>query len=395
VFKTLRSLFGLETKSSLALPDAVLLDLLGAVPSAAGVRVTPRTAMACAPVACAVNAISQAIGQLPVHTYKRGTDDARDRATDHPAYKLLRSEANPWTPASKFREEVTRDALLHPNGGFAKIIRVDEGKPFELIRLDPEVTPVTVKQTTDGPVYTIQEDGKTLPIDRQDILHIPSPTPAGLAHDAREAIGICMIMERYRARMFANGVRPGSLLIDKSNKTGSADSSINLKRVFEASFRGDGVGGVAALHGDIAYHQLTLSSVDAQYLELCKLQIDEIARFFRVPPHMLYEMGRATWGNSEEQRQTFLDLTLSHWIGAWEGELRLKLFSEDERDAYYAEFNVEAFVRANYAAQMEGLTKAIAARILNPNEARAKLNLPPYAAGKEFINPNVQTAVAA
>lgn len=339
MLKTLRGLLALET--SLASPDAALFDLLGAVPSAAGVRVTPRTAMTCAPVACAVNAISQASGQLPVHTYKRGDAAARERATDHPAYRLLRSEANPWTPASKLREEVTRDALLDPNGGFAKIIRVDEGKPFELIHLDPEVTPVTVKQTTDGPVYTIQEDGKTLPIDRQDILHIPSPTPAGLSHDAREAIGICMIMERYRARMFSNGVRPGSLLIDKNGKT--ADGSINLKKIFEASFRGDGVGGVAALHGDIAYHQLTLSSVDAQYLELCKLQIDEIARFFRVPPHMLYEMGRATWGNSEEQRQTFLDLTLSHWISAWEGELR-KLFSDDERATHYAEFNVDALV---------------------------------------------------
>lgn len=121
------SRLGFETKSSLASPDAGLSELPGAVPSAAGVRVTPRTAMTCAPVACAVNAISQAIGQLTVHTYKRGDDDARERAIDHPAYRLLRSEANPWTPASKFREEVTRDALLHPNGSFAKIIRVDEG----------------------------------------------------------------------------------------------------------------------------------------------------------------------------------------------------------------------------------------------------------------------------
>lgn len=346
--------------------------------------------MTCAPVACAVNAISQAIGQLPVHTYKRGDDDSRKRATDHPAYKLLRAEANPWTPASKFREEITRDALLYPNGGFAKIVRVGDGKPFELIRLDPENTPVTVKQTSDGPAYTYQEDGKSVAIDRTDIIHIPSPTPAGLAHDAREAIGICMVMERYRARMFANGVRPGSLLIDKNGKT--ADGTIGLKKIFEASFRGDGVGGVAALQGDIEYHQLTLSSVDAQYLELCKHQIDEIARFFRVPPYLIFELGHATWGNSEDQRQTFLDLTLSHWIGAWEGELRLKLFSEDERESYYAEFNVDAFVRANYATRMEGLSKAIAARIYNPNEARAMLNEPPYDGGERYINPNVQTA---
>ena len=101
--------------------------------------------MTCAPVRRAVQLISESIGQLPVHIYERGDDSAKERAPDHPAYALLHDQANDWTPSSKFREEITRDALLYPNGGFAEIIRVDDGKPFELIRLNPEINPVIVK----------------------------------------------------------------------------------------------------------------------------------------------------------------------------------------------------------------------------------------------------------
>jgi len=84
--------------------------------------------MTCAPVHCAVTAISEAIGLLPVHTFKLGEDGAKTPDAEHPVSVLLRSAANDWTSASQFREEITRDALLYPHGGFAYINRV-EGKP--------------------------------------------------------------------------------------------------------------------------------------------------------------------------------------------------------------------------------------------------------------------------
>jgi HK97 family phage portal protein len=177
-------------------------------------------------------------------------------------------------------------------------------------------------------------------------------------------------------------------LLAKDAKT--PDAVKNIKALFNARFSGDGTGSNAVLPGDLTYQQLTLSSVDAQFLEMRKFAIEEIARHLRVPPHILYELGRATWGNSEEMSQHFLDFTMMRWITAWEGEIRLKLFANDP--SHFAEFQTDNFVRANYAARMEGLSKAIAARVINPNEARAILNLPPYAGGDEFLNPNVQTA---
>jgi HK97 family phage portal protein len=388
------NLFRTEQKASLAAPDVAMFELFGAMPSASGIRVTPRIAMQCAPVAAAVGAISQAIGQLPVHVYLRGPDGSKERAPDHPAYALLHDQANEWTPATKFREELTRDALLYRHGGFAFINRVD-GKPVELLRLDPETTPVTVDWSNGEPVYSVQEDGQTRSIPRENILHIPSPSLSGmgLAHDAREVIGLSLLMERHAARLFANGARPSGLLSLKGNVT--ADALTKAKASWQAAHGGSNSGGTAVVPADADWQSLTLTSVDAQFLELRRFQIDEVCRIFRIPPHLIYEMGRATWSNSAQLGQEFLDFSLMHWITAFEGEIRLKLFNRDERALYFAEFDTDGFARSDLAARMDAYSKAIASRILNPNEARAAENRAPYAGGEKFENPAITTTTPA
>jgi HK97 family phage portal protein len=362
---------------------------MGCAPAAAGVVVTPRTAMECAPVHCAVQAISEAIGQLPVHTYKRGDNGAKERAPDHPAYALLHDAANDWTPAAKFREEITRDALLYPYGGFAFINRIDGGKPAELIRIDPELTPVVVTFQNSEPVYTVGDDV----IDRQNILHIPSPSlnGRGLVHEGRAAIGLAITLERHAAQLFANGARPSGLLSLKGVGV-TADVISKAKAAWVAAHGGNKSGGTAVLPADAAWQQLTLNSVDAQFLELRNFAINEIARLYRVPSHMLFQLDRAAFKNTEQMGQEFLSLALMSWIKRWEGEIFLKLIAPDDRKTYFAEFLTDDFARADQAARMESYTKAVAARIFNPNEVRAMENRAPYAGGNEFINPNVQTA---
>jgi Phage portal protein len=149
-----KNLLGLETKGYLATPEPWFFELFGSAPASSGVIVTPRVAMTCTPVRRAVQLISESIGQLPVQVYATGNDGATNRAPDHPAYALLNDAANDWTPASKFREEITRDALLYPNGGFAYINFVD-GKPFELTRFDPEINPVIVEYIGTEPFYSV------------------------------------------------------------------------------------------------------------------------------------------------------------------------------------------------------------------------------------------------
>lgn len=392
----LRNLFGIESKSGLSAPDDWLFEAFGALPTASNIRVTPKTAMTCAPVRAAVLAISETIGQLSVHTYKRTGDGAKERDPDHAAYKLLHDEANPWTPAALFREEITRDACLYPHGGFARIVRVD-GKPAELHRINQEANKVTVDANDYGePVYKVHTgkgDPEIVPF--MDMLHIPSPSlnGEGIVHEMREAIGVALILERYTARLFGNGARPGSLLIGKDIKT--PEGAKNARTAFNNQIQGDGQGSNVVLPGDFAYHPLTLTSVDAQFLELCEFHIRKIASAYRVPVHMVGQLDRAIKSNIEQQAQEFLNYCILPWVKRWEGEIRLKLFTPDERATNFAEFLIDDLVRADLAARYEAFSKAITSRILNPNEVRALENRPPYEGGDTFENPNTSRGVAA
>jgi HK97 family phage portal protein len=380
-----------ETKS-LAAPEAWLIELFGATPAASGVSVTPKNAMTVPAVRCAVQAISEAIGQLPLHVYRR-TDGGKERDTEHQASTLLHDQANDWTPASTFREQLTRDALLQPQGGFAFINRVN-GKPVELIRFDPDETQIKVGAANGEPVYEAHTKGQQpRPIARQDIIHIPSPSLCGLIHDGREAIALAMVMERHAAHLFSRGARPAGVL-KFPNKLG-AETAGRIKTSWQATHGGSNSGGTAVLEEGGEFIPVTFNSVDAQFLELRKFSIEEIARIFRVPPVLLMDFGRATWSNAETVGQQFLTYTLMSWIKRWEGEVRLKLFTPDERKSWFAEFLIDDLLRADFATRMEGYSKAIAARILHPNEARAAENRSPYAGGERFENPNTSTGEAA
>lgn len=385
----LQKLFGIETKSGLSAPDDWLFDQFGGTSSSSGIRVTPKIAMTCAPVRAAVQAISEAVGQLPVHVYERDGSGAKERAPDHASYKVLHDEANPWTPAALFREQITRDACLYPNGGFARIVRVD-GKPAELHRIDQESSKVEVDANDYGePVYKVQTGkGEPVVVAFMDMLHIPSPSlnGDGIVHEAREAIGLALILERYAARLFGNGARPSGLISLKNVTT--PDALAKAKAAWQASNGGAKGGGTAVIPADATWTPLTLTSVDAQFLELRAFAIQEIARFYRVPVHMLGQLDRAIQSNIVQQGQEFLNYCLMPWIKRFEGEFRLKLFSPDERGRFFAEFLLDDLTRADLAVRMEAYGKAITNRILNPNEARAKENLAPYAGGDTFENPN-------
>jgi HK97 family phage portal protein len=388
-----------ERKSStISAPAPWLFELFGATVTAAGKNISPQSALRSPAVACAVRVVTEAVGQLPVHVYRRGLEGARDRDIDHPAHALLHDQANDWTSASEFRTQITTDALLHGNG-FAYVNRVG-GRPFELLRLSPTAVSVTADEATGEPIYKLAQQGGQRVLARADVLHIRT----SLSHDgingespiklAREAIALSLAMEEHASRLFGSGARPsGTLETEKQlNEVGIA----NVKKVIDAQHSGPGrAGGTIVLPEGLKFNPLTFKSVDLQFLELRKYAVDEIARAFRVPPHMLYELGRATWGNAEELGAAFVTFSLMYWIKAWEGAIRRTLFSEDERKQYFAEFLVDDLLRADFAKRSEGISKLIAARVFNPNDGRKLLNYPPYEGGDEFVNPNIAPAPTA
>lgn len=382
--------------SGIASPEAWFFDLMTSSSVQAGVSVTPQIAMRCAPVRCAVQAIAEAIGQLPVHVFARAADGSKERDASHSVYRLIHDDAAEFTSAAEFREQITRDALLHGNG-LAWINRVD-GRPVELIRLAPNAVQIDANAASE-PTYTVTiASGGRVTYGAADILHIRAPGLDGIRGEsvvlqAKQAIGLAIAMEGHAARLFGRGARPSGML--SAPGLNQSEARQRLAAAWNAAHGGEKSGGTAIVDKETVFTPLTMSSVDAQFQELRAFQIQEIARAFRVPPVFLMDYGRATWGNSEEMGRQFLTYTLMPWIKRWEGEIRLKLFTREERDTFFAEFLVDDLLRADLSARMSAYATAIAARVINPNEARAAENRPPYAGGDAFVNPNTTAAPAA
>ncbi|WP_245454426.1 phage portal protein [Bradyrhizobium sp. RP6] len=367
-----------------------MFDLFGATPTSAGVIVTPYSAMTCAPVACAVRSISEPAGSLPLHIYKRLPDGGKEKATNHPLYKLLHDAPNGFAPAALFRTQLMADALLQPHGGFAQIVRVDGGKAAELIRLDPRTTPVAVDDSEIEPIYKV--NGRE--IAAADLIHIPSPAydqRKGLVGEGREAIALALVLERHASRLFGNGARPSGVLSLKGNVT--VDTLTTAKAAWQAAHSGANSGGTAVLPSDASWQAMTFNSVDSQFLEMRTYAVAEIARLFRVPLHMLMQVDRAQPRSIESIGQEFLSQALLPRLKAFEQELELKLLTPEERDQYCIEFNVDGFARADLLTRAQAMSTAVSSRVLNPNEARQMgFGLPAYAGGEIFENPNTSSA---
>lgn len=383
-----------ETKS-LANPDDWLRELFGATPSAAGVSVTPASAMRCTAVRRAVAAISEPIGSLPLHVYRRD-GEARERDVGHPVARLLR-DPNPWTSASEFREQLQRDCLLHGNG-LALITRVN-GEPRELLRLDPASVQIEADDFG-GPVYrqVSGEQRRTLP--REDVFHIRAASLDGVRGESpvrqcREAIATALVLEKHVAKLFGTGAKPGGVIEVPLDTPEDAYRSM-LAAWRQSNEGSENSGRTALLVNGATFRPITMTSTDAQLLELRKYAVDEIARAFSVPPHLLYEMGRATWGNAAELGSVFVTFSLMRWIKAWQNEIRLKLFKPEERDDFFAEFLLEDLLKADLSARATAYSQLRAAGIMSINECRARENLPPIGPeGDRHDNPNITTAAPA
>jgi len=358
--------------------------------TASAIAVSPTRALECVPVFAGVRIRCETLGSLPLQLYRRLEDGGKERA-DHPLAMLLHDRPNGWTSAPQFLMELERDALLNDAGAFALANRVDGGRIAELVRL----VPGTVKVETDAgsePRYLVsQKGGGHRAYGWQDILHIPNVGGVAPIRAAREAIGLCVAMEKHAGRIFSNGARPSGVL--EAKNTLKEATLARLKKSWNSFHSGEQSGGTAILEDGMTFKALTFSSVDMQFQELRGFQVVEIARALGVPPTLLFDFGRATWGNAETMAQAFLTFTLLPRLKLWTGAIS-RLLSAEEQARFVPEFVVDALVQAEIAARFAAYSQAITSRILNPNEVRAMENRAPYAGGEQFLNPNVTAAPA-
>jgi HK97 family phage portal protein len=200
-------------------------------------------------------------------------------------------------------------------------------------------------------------------------------------------------MSGHASKLFSNGARPSGVI--EVPKALGDEGLKRMKAGWQAAHGGsDNSGKTAILWDGATFKPMTFSSVDAQFLETWKFQILEIARAFRVPPSMLFDLDRATWSNLEQMGKEFLTYCLEPWLRSLEGALRRALFSPEDRKRFRLIFDRDDLTRADLGARATAYSSLIASRVLNPNEARRWEGLPAYSEGNTFTNPNITTASA-
>ncbi len=363
-------------------PEGVLRALWSGL-SSGSVAVSGAEALRVPAVAAAVRAISEAAASLEIRFMERNADGSEEETKQHPVAELLHGDVNSWTSGFELIRDLAGDALTRDWGGMAWVNRIG-GEIREVIRYQPSAISVTYDPLTGEPSYRL--NGQL--INARDIIHVRGSFDRCPLSLAAEAIGVAREMEKHAGQLFKNGARPGGVI-----ETAKALGDEGVKRMIKAwRAAHDGsanAGKTGILYDGATWKQMTLNSVDSQFLELRKFQILEIARAFRVPPSMLFELDRATWSNSEQMGREFLTYCLEPWLKALEAGLSRALLTAEERKKFRIIFDRDDLTRADLTARATAISSLISAKVLNPNEARNWLDLAPYEGGNEFGNPHI------
>ena len=352
--------------------------------TSSGKNVNEQTAMQVTAVYSCVRILSEAIAALPLHTYKYKDGGGKEKAIEHPLYYLLHDETNPEMTSFVFRETLMSHLLLWGNA-YAQILRNGKGEIIALYPLMPNR--MTVDRAANGEIYyrysTNESDNVSLKklsqvyLRKEDVFHIPGLGFDGLVGYspiamAKNAIGMALATEEYGAKFFANGASPSGVLEHPS----TIKDPDKLRESWNSLFKGSSNSHkIAVLEEGLKYQPIGISPNEAQFLETRKFQIDEIARIFRVPPHMVGDLEKSSFSNIEQQSLEFVKYTLDPWVTRWEQSIQRSLLLESEKKDYFAKFNVDGLLRGDYQSRMNGYATGIQNGFLSPNDIRSLENM--------------------
>ncbi|WP_236019317.1 phage portal protein [Fuscibacter oryzae] len=389
IMSRLARIVGRDTseQKAITLTSPEAFGLFGLSPVGSGVTITAHSAMRVPAVRRAVSLIAESVATLPFKTY---TAD-KEAAKDHPSYGLVHDWANDWTSAEALRETLTMDALLTGHG-FAHVVRNGEGRALELHQLDPGA--VSIEYDDFGePSYRLRlKGGGDVVLSYSDVLHIQAPGGVSPVTLAREAIGLAVAAEQHLSGFFKNGGRPSGV-IRHPNKL-DAEALTKLKSSWFATHGGEQSGKTAILDEGMEFQEIALKLADAEFSEVRREQVREIARAFNVPPALLYELSRGTWSNFEQSHRDFLTGTLRPWIARWQAAYTRVLLTPEERAGLYIEATPDDLLSVEFAARATALSQYRAMGAMTANEVRGFLNLPAMAEGDTLENPFTTTGAA-
>lgn len=334
--------------------------------TAAGGSVTERTAVDIAAVFCAARVVAEGIAQMPVRvvqdTFDAETDIARVRVRrDHWAHRLLAVKPNGWQTSYEFREGMVFNAVL--GRGAIAIKNVVGGEVRELLPVPAGSW--TIEQNPDWTLkIRVDYADKTYGhFDQSQVFYLRGPSMDGFqalpaVRQAREAIGLSRALEMQQAKLAGNGGKPSGIL--SFGAALSNEARENLRETWKEKYGPGGDGGIAILDGDAKFHSMTMTSVDAQYIETRRLQIEEIARVFRVQPIMLMQADNAaTYASAEQMFRMHVIHTLGPWIERWEQAAARDILSGV--DGLRVDLDERNLMRGDFKDQADYYAKALGA----------------------------------
>ena len=351
--------------------------------STSGKRVNERSAMQMTAVYACVRILSEAIAGLPLHLYRYTDSGGKEKAIDNNLYFLLHDEPNTEMTSFAFRETLMTHLLLWGNA-YAQIIRNGRGEILGLYPLMPDR--MTVERDDKGQLYyEYMVSSDDAPINKQstvklkpyDVLHIPGLGFDGLVGYspiamAKNAIGMAIACEEYGSKFFANGAQPSGVL----EHPGTVKDPEKVRESWHKAFGGSAnANKTAVLEEGMKYTPISIAPEQAQFLETRKFQIDEIARIFRVPPHMVGDLEKSSFSNIEQQSLEFVKYTLDPWVSRWEQSITRSLLTAEEKKQYFVKFNVDGLLRGDYQSRMNGYAVGIQNGFMSPNDVRELENM--------------------
>lgn len=368
------------------LRDPQAVELLGPPPVAAGVPVTEATALTLSAVYCAVQIYAGAVASLPLIVY-RETAQGRERATDSPLWPLLHQAPNPLMTSFQWRERLMVHLLLWGNA-YDEVVRDGRGRVVELWPLPPW----DVRPRLDGQnlTYEVRVQGVVRILPRERVLHV-----AGLGFDglvgrsvighARESLGLALAAQQYGATFFGAGAHVSGVLTYPGVL--SEEARERLRRDWERMHSGvASAHRIAVLEEGMRYERIGIPPEDAQFLQTREFQIEEVARWFNIPPHMLKDLRRGTYANVEHQAIEFLRYSLLPWLRRIETALDVQLLDRG-RTGLYAEHLVEGLLRGDTESRYRAYAVARQWGWLSANDVRRLENMDPVPGGDVYLVP--------
>jgi HK97 family phage portal protein len=361
----------------------------GGIETASGVAVDENTALNSTAVWACVNILAQDVASLPLILYRRvGTNKVR--AVDHPLYRVMHDQPNEEMTSVEWRETLQGHLATWGNA-FAEIEYDGAGRVVALWPWRPDRA--RMERVNGQLFYGFRErataEEKFYP--GWKILHVRGLGSNGLWGYSpiameRQAIGLAMATEEYGARFFGNGAAPGGVLEHPGHL--GPEAFENLKTSWAETHQGlENSHRIAILEEGLKYQQVGIPPEDAQFLETRKFQLAEIARIFRIPPHMIADLEKATFSNIEHQSIEYVTHSLRPWLVRWEQRLNQRLLTEAEQKEYYFEFLVDGLLRGDIQSRYQAYAIGKQWGWLSTNDVREIENMNDVDGGDDYWVP--------